>query len=203
MWKQSAKVTKLAKTPLAELVTEPVTEPVTIHEVKRHLNIATSNTTFDVELATKITSAREQLERDTNTHFIKRTMALTIPWLDEIAFPHRPVTAITSITFYDTTNTQQTLSSSIYQLDTSRSHLRLAYLQDWPTQQTDRWDNATITYVLGSHDDSTTVPGYAKSAVLLLVANEFEQRDMMTPDYTQTQKAYERLVTKFMRSTYP
>jgi len=135
-------------------------------------------------------------------YLIKRTMALTVPMLTEFAFAHRPVTAITSIVYYDSGNDSQTLSSSVYQLDSARSQLRLAYSQDWPAT-TSRWDAATITYVLGSHDDSTTVPDYAKSAMLLLIANEFEAPDMMGPATTQTQVAYERLVARFMRSSYP
>jgi len=182
--------------------TQPATEPITIHEIKRQLNISATDTSHDVELAGKITSAREQFEHDIGTYFIKRTVSLTMPYLSEMQFPHRPINSITSITYYDLSNVQQTLSTGVYQLDMSRGQLRLGYSQTWPSQL-GRWDAVTVTYVLGSHDDSTTVPGYAKSAMLLLAANEFEQRDMMTPDYTQRQVAYERLVAKFMRSSYP
>ena len=155
-----------------------------------------------MELFGKIVSAREQFENDTNCYFIKRTVTLTFPYLCEMQFPHKPVNSITSIKYYDISNAQQTLSASVYQLDTARNQLRLGYLQTWPSQ-IGRWDSTLLTYVLGSHDDSTTVPGFAKSAMLLLAANEFEQKDMMSPDYTQRQIAYERLVAKFMRSTYP
>lgn len=181
---------------------QPVTEPVTIHEVKRQLSMSPTDTAHDVMLAQKITSAREQWEKDVGEYYIKRTMTVTLDRLTEFQFPHRPITSISSITYYDAGNDQQTLSTSIYQLDTARGQLRLGYSQSWPSY-TSRWDAVTITYILGSHDDSTTVPGYAKSALLLLIANEFEQRDMMTPDYTQNQLAYERLVRKYMRSSYP
>lgn len=192
----------LTQTPIAVETIPPVTEPVTIQEARRQCNLSATDTSQDVKLAHKIASAREQFEHDTGTYLIKRTMALTLPGLCEIAFPHRPVSSITSITYYDGGNDSQTLSSSVYQLDTARSQLRLAYSQDWPAT-VGRWDGATITYVLGSHDDSTTVPDYAKSAMLLLIANELEQPDMMGPEYTQMQVAYERLVAKFMRSSYP
>jgi uncharacterized phiE125 gp8 family phage protein len=195
-------MSNLTQTPRWVTTVEPVTEPITIHEVKRQLNIPSADTNHDVELAGKIESARNQFERDISVYFIKRTVALTVPMLTEMQFPHRPINSITSITYYDSGNVLQTLSSSIYQLDGNRGQLRLGYMQTWPATA-GRWDDVTITYVLGSHDDSTTVPGWAKSALLLLVANEFEQRDMMTPDYTQNQTAYERLVAKNMRSSYP
>lgn len=192
----------LTQTTRAVETIPPVTEPVTIQEARRQVNLSATDTAHDVKLNHLMVSAREQFEHDTGIYLIKRTMALAVPMITEMAFAHRPVTAITSITYYDSGNDSQTLSSSVYQLDSARSQLRLAYLQDWPAT-TSRWDAATITYVLGSHDDSTTVPDYAKSAMLLLIANEFEAPDMMGPDYTQTQVAYERLVAKFMRSSYP
>lgn len=192
----------VVQTPRPMVTIEPTTEPVTIVEARMALNLAADDTTHDVKINQKIISAREQFERDTGTYFIKRTMTLTLPSLYALQFPHGPINSITSITYYDSVNVSQTLSSSVYQLDAARNVLRLGYSQDWPTM-TDRWDAATITYVLGSHDDSTTVPGYAKSAMLLLICNEIEAPDMMGPSHTQTQVAYERLVAKYMRSTYP
>lgn len=192
----------ITQTPIAVETVAPVTEPVTIYDARRQCNLASTDTTHDVKLAHLIASAREQWEHDTGTYFIKRTMQLELPGLCEMRFPHSPVSAITTVEYYDSGNSSQTLSSSVYQLDSGRSELRLAYNQQWPTSAA-RWDAVTITYVLGSHVDSTTVPDCAKSAVLLLVANEFEAPDMMGPDYTQTQIAYERLVAKFKRSTYP
>lgn len=192
----------ITQTPIAVETVAPVAEPVTIYEARRQCNLSSADTTHDVKLAHLIASARGQFEHDTGTYLVSRTMELKLPALVEMQFPHKPVSSITSITYYDSGNVSQTLGSSVYQLDAARSQLRLAYLQTWPTTVA-RWDAVTITYVLGSHTDSTTVPDYAKSAMLLLVANEFEAPDMMGPDYTQTQVAYERLVAKFMRSSYP
>lgn len=192
----------LTQIPFPVQTADPVTEPVTIQEARAHVNLAATDTAHDALLLQKITSAREQFEKDTGTYFVKRNMSVTLDRICDLQFPHRPVSAITAINYYDNAGDSQTLSSSVYQLDTARSQLRLGYLQSWPSYA-GRWDAVTITYVLGSHDNSTTIPGYAKSAMLLLVGNEFEQREMMSPNYTQDQRAYERLVAKFMRSTYP
>ena len=181
---------------------QPTTEPVTIHEAKRACNLAVSDTLHDVKLASHIQSAREQFEHDTSIYLIKRTVTLTVDVLDEFQFPHKPINSITSVTYYDVGNTSQTLSSSLYQLDAANGQFRLAYDQTWP-DVAPRRDAVTFTYVLGNDDDSTSVEGWIKRAILLLVANEFEQPDMMSPEYTQRQVAYERLITRFMRSTYP
>ena len=192
----------LTMTPATLVTVQPVTEPITIHEAKRQLSLSPSDTSHDVMIYQKIQSAREQWEKDVGEYYIKRTVAVQLDMLTDVQFMHRPVSSISSVVYYDASNTLQTLSTSIYQLDAARGQMRLKYDQSWPIYTT-RWDAVTITYILGSHDDSTTVPAYAKSAMLLLVANEFEQRDMMTPAYTQNQIAYERLVAKYMRSSYP
>ncbi len=185
----------------AEVITAPATEPITIHEVKRHVELASSDSNHDTELARAMEDARQQWEQDTSEYFITRTMRLTMDRLCEMQFPHRPVSAIASIKYYDLSNTQQTLSSSVYQLDTPNNRLRLAYDQDWPTTL-DRWDAVEINYTLGSHADSTTVPAVAKRAMLLLVGYYF-RANKGDDDRAYDLQAYERLVAKYMRSTYP
>lgn len=185
----------------AEVVVAPAVEPVSITEARSHVELAASDSNHDTELARAIEDARQQWERDTSEYFITRTMRLTLDSLDEIQFPHRPVTAIASVKYYDSTNTQQTLSTSVYQLDTANNRLRLAYDQSWPTYL-DRWDSIEINYTLGSHSDETTVPAVAKRAMLLLVGYYF-RANKGDDDRAYDLQAYERLVAKHMRSTYP
>jgi uncharacterized phiE125 gp8 family phage protein len=181
---------------------QPATEPVTIHEAKRACNLAVTDTAHDVKLALHIQSAREQFEHDTSIYLIKRTVTLVIDVLEDFQFPHKPINSITSVTYYDVGNVSRTLSSSLYQLDAPNGRFRLATDQTFPSTYS-RWDAVTFTYLLGNNTDSTSVESWIKRAILLLVTNEFEQVDMMSPEYTQRQIAYERLITRFMRSTYP
>lgn len=51
----------------AELVTGPTVEPLTLNEAKKQLEIATSDTTHDGQLAQMIQEAREQWEHDTDS----------------------------------------------------------------------------------------------------------------------------------------
>ena len=187
--------------PRSVVVTPPATEPVTIHEAKRHCEIASTNTDHDVLLFSHIVAAREQWERDTGMALISRTMRLVMPEIyDTLQFAERPVTAITSIRYYPL-DTIQTLSSSIYQLDTSTSTLRLGYNQVWPSWA-DRWDAWEINYTAGSHTDSTTVPAIAKQAMLLYVGYLF-RGNRGDDDRPNDLRAYEALVHRHMRSTYP
>jgi uncharacterized phiE125 gp8 family phage protein len=110
------------------------------------------------------------------------------------------VQSITHVKYYDSGDVLQTLSTSVYDLDQSCRAVRLKNLQVWPAVS-DRWDAITITYVAG-YAQSYLVPAIAKQAMLLLVGYYFDA-NRGDNDRNNDQRAYEALVTKFMRSNYP
>lgn len=181
-------------------VTPPVTEPVTISEAKKQVEVAQSDTSHDAILLRLITAARQQWEKDTGEYYVQRQMELQLPEFAEFQFPHRPVSQINEIKYYDVANTINTLDTAVYQLDRARSQLRLGDGQTWPTT-TQRWDAVFIDYVLGASTNSTTVPAVARQAMLLLVGYYFEQRG--DNDRANDMRAYEALVAKNIRSSYP
>lgn len=183
------------------VVTAPATEPLTIHEAKRHCEIAAANTDHDVILFSHIVAAREQWERDTSRCLIARSMRLTMPEIYELQFDEHPVASISSITYYALGDTSATLSTSVYGLDTSNNRLRLNRNQFWPSFS-DRWDAWQINYVAGSHTDSTSVPAIDKQAMLLYVGYLF-RGNRGDDDRPNDLRAYEALVARHMRSTYP
>jgi uncharacterized phiE125 gp8 family phage protein len=191
----------LSQVPKPKLVTGPTTEPITIHEAKKQVDIATSDTAHDTALYLHMQAARQQWEHDTQEFYVEQTWRLKLPWLCEFAFTQRPVSLITSVQYYDSGNASQTLSTDIYELNEDAGELRLKYLQTFPTTSV-RWDAVTVTYVLGESADSTTVPPVAKQAMLLLVGYYFAL-NRGDADGQHDQRAYERLVAKYMRSTYP
>ena len=176
-------------------------EPLSLSEVKKHLELASTDTAHDVYLAGKIEAARMQFQDDTGQCFIERQVQIKLPAFREFVFSQRPVASIDSITFYDASNVSGTLYTEAYQFDAGNNALRLAYGMEWP-DTADRWDAVTITYTVGKHLNASTVPAIAKSAMLLLVGFEFENRDDLM-GANSIQNAYERLVLKYMRSTYP
>lgn len=183
-------------------VTAPAAEPVTQAEAKKHLEIDASDTTHDNQINVLIAAARQKWESDTALFEIRRTMEIKLDIPQEFKFPHGPVDSITSITYFDTNATQQTLSTDIYELDKGHNILRLAYLKDWPSVAL-RWDAMTITYVLGEHTSATQCSEITKQAMLLLVGFWFENRDMMLSENMQSMAAYRQLVFNYQRSTYP
>ena len=187
----------------ATLLTPPTSEPVTLAEARKQCELSPSDNAHDDHLTRLIQSAREQWEHDTDSCCLTQTWSVTTEGFDddEIYLPKRPIQSITHVKYYDSNNAQQTLSTSYYSLDPADRAVRLNYLQVWPVAL-QRWDAVTITYVAG-YTAAANVPAIHKQAILLLVAYYFENRDMLLTDAMQGCVAYERLVARFMRSSYP
>jgi len=190
------------ETSRAMLVTPPVSEPITLAEAKKQLELATTDTAHDAHLSLLIQAAREQWEADTDSAVLTQTWKVTAEEFDddEIYLPKRPVQSITHIKYYDSGNVQQTLSTNIYDLDPACRAVRLKNLEVWPSVY-DRWDAIVITYVAG-YSAQYNVPAIAKQAMLLLIGYYFDA-NRGENDRSNDQRAYEALVAKFMRSNYP
>lgn len=186
----------------AVLVTPPVAEPVTLAEAKKQLELASSDTAHDAHLALLIQAAREQWEADTDSCCLSQTWKVYAEEFDddEIYLPKRPIQSVTHVKYYDASNVQQTLSTSVYSLDDAARAVRLDSLQVWPAVY-DRFDAITITFVAG-YTSAAALPAIHKQAILLLVGKYFENRDMQVSG-AYTDAAYDALVTKFIRSNYP
>lgn len=187
--------------PMAVVTVEPALEPVTVAEARAHVELAASNTDHDTILGQHIQAARMQWERDTGKAIIQRTLQLKLANVyDGMRFNETPVTAITQIRYYPST-TIETLSTDVYELDASTSSLRLKYNQVWPSWA-ERWDAWEITYTAGKHTAATTVPAIDKQAILLYVGYLF-RGNRGDDDRPNDLRAYERLVARHMRSSYP
>lgn len=183
----------------ATVVTGPTSEPVTLAQARKQLELSPSDTAHDDQLSLLIQAAREQWEHDTDSALLTQTLSVALPYFAEVELPKRPIQSITSVTYYNEADVLQTLSTSIYDLDKPRRLVRLKTLQTWPSVAT-RWDAATITYVAG-YASVAAVPAIAKQAILLLVGNYFENRDMIGS--AMSLAAYENLVMRFRRASYP
>ena len=186
---------------LIPLVTSgPTFEPLTLAQAKKQVELAESDRTHDEHLTLLIQAAREQFEGDTNLVLGQKTLKVFDYDFDTaIQLQLRPIQSITSIRYYDTNNTLQTLSTSIYDFDVAKRSVVLKYNQLFPPIIAGRYDAVEIVYVAG-YATQALIPAVAKQACLLLVGNYFEGRDMLKESDAKT---YERLVTLCMRSTYP
>lgn len=162
----------------------PTTSPVSLAEIKRWIGIADDETSFDLLLEDLIATAARTVELYTDSTLISGSRTESFPAFDDpIALPFGPASAVTSITYYDTNDSQQTVSPSVYALDTI-SNPQLVVLnsgQSWP-QVGSRVNPVQITYTAGF----ANIPPPLKTAIRIIAAALFEDRTADVPDAAVT-----------------
>jgi len=159
----------------------PSEKPVTLAEAKAQCRVDHSDE--DTKIAAFIAAATGHL--DGYTGILGRAL-VTQTWRQDFSafasklrLPLKPVASITSVTYYDGDNAQQTLSSSVYELltDAAGPYLALKPDQDWPGTY-DRAAAVSVTFVAGAA--VADVPEEIKQAILLMVGHWYENREAVT-----------------------
>lgn len=162
--------------PLA-VTTPPAAEPVSLAEAKAQLRITESDD--DTLITSLIEAARVAVEQRTRRALITQTLQLTLPdFADVIKLPRPPAASIDTFEYRDTNEATQTVSASIYRLETASTPGRIERLanQTWPTTDTHP-AAVTITYTAGYGATSADVPEALRRAVLLLVEEFYDGHD--------------------------
>lgn len=166
-----------------ELSTAPTSEPVTLAELKDHLRIERDEHVDDLLLAGYLKAARQYIEKAQGRQHMTATWKRYLSggfYAPEIELPYAPLQSVTSIQYIDTNGDTQTLSTSVYSVDTKATPGRvyLAYNQAWPSTR-GIINDVTITYVAG-YTAASLVPSTIKSAVMLLAAHLYNVREPVT-----------------------
>lgn len=163
------------------LVTPPASDPVTLAEAKLHCRV--DHDDDDDLIEALIAAATGHL--DGWSGILGRAI-ITQTWrqdygafADKLRLPLSPAASITSITYYDGDNAQQTLATSVYGLfvDAAGPYVRLKPDQDWPGTYT-RPDAVSVTYVAGAAEALPAV----KAAILLLVGHWYANREAVSAE---------------------
>ncbi|MBP3958346.1 phage head-tail connector protein [Gemmata sp. G18] len=180
------------------VTTPPASEPVTVAEAKLWLKVDGDD---DDDLLTGlIAAAREAAESFTGRAFITQAVTLTLDlgcsgWANElpdgvydlpvsalygalpriISLSRPPVSAITSVTTTDTTNTATAFSSANYTLDAAGSRLLLNDGSYWPTNLRPAAAISVLT-ANGYGATGASVPQPIRHAILMHVASMYESR---------------------------
>lgn len=167
----------------------PAAEPLSSSETKTWLNVSTSDD--DSLIAMLIKTAREKVERDYDTALITQTIAFFSDCFPGSETPKNPegwielaispVQSVTSVTYYDADNVQQTLAAENYHLDKygfGRPKIRKADGVTWPATF-NRPDAVTVTCECGHGDTAADVPDPIRVAMLLMVKYYYDNREDM------------------------
>lgn len=165
------------------LATGPTAEPVTLAEAKAHCRVDLSDD--DTLIGSLITAARTHVENTTRRALVQQTWDLYLSCLNSVEIPLPPLQSVTHVKYYDSDNSQQTLSTDVYEVDTysQPGGVALAYGETWPSTYK-RLDAVNIRFVAGYQDSGASpvdladnIPQPIKHAMLLLIGHWYENRE--------------------------
>lgn len=164
-------------------VTEPVVEPVTLAEAKLHMRVDVADD--DTLIAALVKTAREYIELITRPRVAMvtqtwRYVADTFPRGDTLELRPWPLQSITSISYTDIEGATATIASTEYLVDTASSpgRLRLKSAAVWPSATLAELNGLRIEFVAGYGDTGASVPAALRQAILLLVSQWYENREL-------------------------
>jgi len=161
-------------------VAAPTIEPVMVDEVKTQLRVDSIDE--DAYLDISIVTAREWAENYTCRKFITQTWNMHLDrFSDEIFIPFGELQAVNSIKYYDENNSQQTLSSANYEVDTfsTLGRVRPAQGYSWPATYS-KYNSITIEFDCGYGDSRNDVPQTIRHGIAYIAAQLFEHRESMS-----------------------
>ncbi len=160
-------------------VTAPTAEPVSRTEAKAHLRVDTSDD--DTYIDTLITVARRRVEADSLHALMTQTLELRLagfPLGNAVELPLPPLQSVTSVKYTDSDEVTTTVATTVYSTDvySTPGRVVLKYGQSWPSFVASPSNPVTIRYVAG-WTSAGAVPADLRQAVLLLIAQLYEQRE--------------------------
>jgi uncharacterized phiE125 gp8 family phage protein len=179
-------------------IAAPVQAPITLDQAKQHLRVLHDDE--DEYIAGLIDAAADYL--DGYSGVLGRAL-ITQTWRQDfdsfwygcgyygavpsvLRLPLGPVQRVTSITYYDTANSLQTLLTSVYELlnDGLGPYVALVAGQSWPAVYS-RAGAVSATWIAGYGATPEAVPSRIRTLVKLLVGHWYENREAVTVGNTQ------------------
>lgn len=171
---------------VTELVAPPFL-PVTLAEVWEHLRMdpegSPASTPLDTLLERNIRTATAIIQQRTNRSLISRRLCASFPAFPAEGYgldlPYPPVREIRSVSYYDSTNTLQALSSSAYYKVEDGSKVELRIVSGYAVTAFARPDAVKVVYEAGFEPAggspetqgvyAANVPAQLKDAILMQV----------------------------------
>jgi len=166
------------------LVTPPAEALVSTAEMKAHLRVDFSDD--DMEIEAMVEAARQYLDGPAGIlgrALVTQEWSWTVSAATEnrMVLPVVPVQSVSSVTFFDAENAQQTMPAESYRLIQANqaAWLQLEAGMSWPAVYP-RDDAMTVTYTAG-YGDAMDVPRPIRLAATMMAAAWYEGRDGMAP----------------------
>ncbi len=154
----------------------PGATAISAAEVKNYSKVIT--TADDTLIADLIDAATTYFEEVCNRQLITATWVWTPErFARRLVMPRAPLQSVTTLKYYDSGGTQQTLSSAVYTVVTSVNpgYIVEAVNQTWPSLQ-GRPEAIEVTYKAGYGNAAANVPDEVRTCLLQLVDHFYHER---------------------------
>lgn len=168
-----------------KIKTAPAAEPILKAAAKEHMRIESTFTAEDDYIDALIKVAREHVEDITGRKLINQTWyAYYDKWPDDkdyLQLPYAPVSAVSAVTYTDSSNTSHTWSTSYYDTDLNTEPCRivLGYSDDWPADTLAMRNPIRVEFITGYGAAGSSVPYAVIQAIKILVADMYESREQL------------------------
>lgn len=172
-----------------KLITASTELPITLAEAKAQLNIESSFTDDDTLITSCIYAAGKYMENLLQHPLMEQVWELQLADFKTRVLVQKKPVSIDSIKYDDIDNTDQTVTSTNYQVITDTVPALIVFYSSYafPTVRDERLDAVRIRFTSG-YADATVVPEDIKLQIKILVTQYYEHRDMnMVKPHVQEQ----------------
>ena len=160
------------------LITAPVGEPILIDEMKDHLRISIDDDDKDVERMIRV--SRRWCEKMQNRAYMTQTWDLYLDAFPRVPYElsRPPLQSVTHIKWFDTDDTETTVSTDVYRTDIYSfvGRINLKDGQTWDTS-TKRTLNGVVIRFIAGYGNRASVPEEITQAIKLMVGHLWEHRE--------------------------
>lgn len=157
----------------------PAVTPVSLDEAKDHLRVDHSDEDQLIErLIGVATSYLDGYTGILGRALITQSWRTDFGYFNQWRIPVGDFLAMTSVSYYDTLNTFQTLATSVYQVltDAAGPYLTLKADQSWPSHYI-RDDAVRLTWTAGYGPAASDVPTAIRHGILMMVGDFYRNRE--------------------------
>ncbi len=178
--------------------------PVSVSQLKDHLNVAQNDNTQDAKIEQLIRAAQERLERDIDRILIAGTFLMNGPcFSNPLRINLKPVTNVLSVKYYDTDGTLQTLDPTEYRYIASSQEIVPAINGMFPTVMQHLPDGVQVEFAAGYGTDEDCIPRMLQAAIELCVGKWFYDPAQESSSLHSQETGYRNIVLNLTRDSYP
>lgn len=153
------------------VITQPTVKPISLDEAKKHLRLSLDENEEDWLIEMMIAAATDKAESETNRSLINRTLSLRVYAASKIELPKPPLVSISSVKIIDSENTETTLTTDDYTLDT------VPLVPELAITNLSNAKYVVVQYVAGFGAASANVPQNIRNWILCRINTMYEYRE--------------------------